>query len=178
MGTRVTQRRKAVLATGGMIVCAALAYGAIGLRNSTASEKPTAAEPAAIPVTVAAVERRPVTPYDQFSGRLEAVDRVDVRPRVAGAIQSVHFTEGALVHAGELLLTIDPAPYAAEVERAQAQVAAAQARFENATTEQARSERLWEDHAIAQRELDQRVDAKRTARPMSMARKRRCSSRA
>jgi multidrug efflux system membrane fusion protein len=86
-----------------------------------------------------------------------------VRPRVAGAIQSVHFTEGALVHAGDLLLTIDPAPYAAEVDRARAQLAAAQARLENATTEEARSERLWQDHAIAQRELDQRVNARRTA---------------
>src|SRR5512135_3143169 len=148
MTTQILQRRKAVLAAGGTVLLAAIAYGVSGLHRSNASDKPTASAPPAVPVTVAAVERRAVTPYDEFSGRLEAVDRVEVRPRVAGAIQSVHFTEGALVHAGDLLLTIDPAPYAAEVERAQAQVAAAQAKLENATTEEARSQRLWEDHAI------------------------------
>ena len=163
MTTRILQRRNALLAGGGTVLLAAIGYGLTGLHHSTASEKPAAMAPAAIPVTVAAVERRPVTPYDEFSGRLEAVDRVDVRPRVAGAIQSVHFTEGGLVHAGDLLLTIDPAPYAAEVDRAQAQLAAAQARHENAVTEEARSRRLWEDHAIAQRELDARVNARRTA---------------
>jgi multidrug efflux system membrane fusion protein len=156
-------RRKALVAAGGAVLLAAIGFGLAAARPSTASDKPASAAPPAIPVTVAVVQPREVTPYDEFSGRLEAVDRVEVRPRVAGAIQSVHFTEGALVHAGEPLLTIDPAPYAAEVDRAQAQLAAAQAKLENATTEQARSQRLWEDHAIAQRELDQRVNARRTA---------------
>ena len=55
-------------------------------------------------------------PWDEFSGRLEAVERVDVRSRVAGAVQAVHFREGALVKQGDLLVTIDPAPYAAEVD--------------------------------------------------------------
>ncbi len=162
MSTRALNRRKALLAATGTVVLAAVAYGVTGLRHSTASEKPAAA-PAAIPVTVAAVERREVTPYDEFSGRLEAVDRVEVRPRVAGAIQSAHFTEGALVHAGDLLVTIDPAPYAAEMDRAQAQLAAAQARLDNAVTEFQRSQRLSDEHAIAQRELDERVNARRTA---------------
>jgi multidrug efflux system membrane fusion protein len=163
MTTALHPRRKALLAAAGTALLAALAWGVSGLRDSTASEKPAAAPPPAIPVTVAAVERRSVTPYDEFSGRLEAVDRVEVRPRVAGAIQSVHFTEGALVKAGDLLLTIDPAPYRAEADRAQAQLAAAQARLENATTEEARAERLWDEHAVARRELDQRVNARRTA---------------
>lgn len=163
MTTALHPRRKALLAAAGTALLAVLAWGVSGLRDSTASEKPAAAPPPAIPVTVAAVERRSVTPYDEFSGRLEAVDRVEVRPRVAGAIQSVHFTEGALVKAGDLLLTIDPAPYRAEADRAQAQLAAAQARLENATTEEARAERLWDEHAVARRELDQRVNARRTA---------------
>ena len=68
-----------------------------------------------------------------------------------------------VVKTGDLLLTIDPAPYAAEVDRAQAQVAAAQARLDNAITEHARSERLWQEQAIAQRELDERVNNKRQA---------------
>jgi len=163
MSTRLIHRRKALLAAGGTVLLAALAYGLSGLRHSGAAEKPAAEAPAAVPVTVAAVERREVTPYDEFSGRLEAVDRVQVRPRVAGAIQSAHFTEGALVHAGDLLVTIDPAPYEAEVDRAQAQLAAAQARRDNAATEAERSQRLWAEHAIAQRELDERLNARRTA---------------
>jgi multidrug efflux system membrane fusion protein len=161
MSTSILRRRKAALALGGSAVLVAVAYGLSGLHHSTASEKPAA--PAAIPVTVAAVEQREVTPYDEFSGRLEAVDRVEVRPRVSGAVLSVHFTEGALVHAGDLLVTIDPAEYAAQVERAQAQVAAAQARLENAITANARSERLYAEHAIAQRELDDSVNNRRTA---------------
>lgn len=163
MHTRTLPRRKAALAIGGTVLLAALGYAATGLHHSTASEKPAASAPAAIPVSVATVERREVTPFEEFSGRLEAVDRVEVRSRVAGAIQSVHFSEGALVHAGDLLATIDPAPFNAETERAQAQVAAAQARLDNALTEQARSQRLWDEHAIAQRELDERVNGLREA---------------
>ncbi|HZZ91901.1 MAG TPA: efflux RND transporter periplasmic adaptor subunit [Usitatibacter sp.] len=151
-----------LVAAIGAITAGAIITG-VGIRHSTASPKPQAAGPAAIPVSVATVEQREVTPFDEFSGRLEAVDRVEVRPRVAGAIQSVHFTEGALVRSGDLLLTIDPAPFAAEVDRAQAQVAAAQARLDNATTEQARAQRLWDERAIAQRELDERVNARRQA---------------
>jgi multidrug efflux system membrane fusion protein len=162
MSTSISPR-KAVAAAVGVILLGAVAYGVSGLHPSRANEKPAAAAPAAVPVSVATVERRDVTPYDEFSGRLEAVDRVDVRPRVAGAVLSVHFTEGALVHAGDLLVTIDPAQYAAEVDRAQAQVASAQARLENAITAHERSKRLWEERAIAQRELDDSVNNRRTA---------------
>ncbi len=84
--------------------------------------------PRATPVSVATVASTEINAWDEFSGRLEAVERVDVRSRVAGAVQAVHFREGALVKQGDLLITIDPAPYAAEVERAEAQVASAQAR--------------------------------------------------
>ena len=134
----------------------------MGLRHSTAGEKPNAAPPA-VPVSVATVESREITAWEEFSGRLEAVERVDVRSRVAGALQSAHFNEGALVKAGDLLVTIDPAPYAAEVERAQAQVVAAQARLAHAVSEHERSQRLWQEQAIAQRELDERVNGRREA---------------
>ncbi|MBK0392585.1 efflux RND transporter periplasmic adaptor subunit [Ramlibacter algicola] len=122
-----------------------------------------AAAPPATPVSVATLAEREVTAWDEFSGRLEAVERVDLRSRVAGAVQAVHFREGAIVNKGDLLVTIDPAPYAAEVERAEAQAAAAQARVTNATSEQARARRLWEDSAIAQRELDERTNGLREA---------------
>jgi multidrug efflux system membrane fusion protein len=109
------------------------------------------------------VVSRDVIAWDEFSGRLEAVERVDLRSRVAGAVQSVHYREGALVKQGDLLVTIDPAPYAAEVERAEAQTAAAQARVTHARNEQDRAQRLWDERAIAQRELEERLNAVREA---------------
>ncbi|MDB5599916.1 MAG: efflux transporter periplasmic adaptor subunit [Xanthobacteraceae bacterium] len=121
------------------------------------------AAPAAVPVSVASVERRDVAVWDEFAGRLEAVERVEVRPRVAGTVLSVHFREGALVRQGDLLVTIDPAPYAAEVERAEAQVVAAEARVSLAKGELERGEQLWSTRNVSQRDLDQRVNAHREA---------------
>jgi multidrug efflux system membrane fusion protein len=137
------------------------------LRSSSAETKPAAAmqnaAPQALPVPVAVIQEQEVTTWDEFSGRLEAVERVDVRSRVAGQVKAVHFTEGALVKRDDLLVTIDPDPYAAEVDRAQAQVVAAQARLGYAKSEHQRARRLWEDSAIAQRELDERVNAEQEA---------------
>ncbi|HZC78143.1 MAG TPA: efflux RND transporter periplasmic adaptor subunit, partial [Ktedonobacterales bacterium] len=142
---------------------AALSAGALYLRPSSAETKPSAAQPPAVPVPVATLAEAEVAIWDEFSGRLEAVERVDLRSRVAGAVQSVHFVEGALVKRDQLLVTIDPAPYAAEVERAQAQVVAAQARLTYATSEHERALRLWNESAIARRELDERVNAQQEA---------------
>src|SRR6185295_1809272 len=125
--------------------------------------KPAAAAPQALPVPVAVIEQHEVSTWDEFSGRLEAVERVDVRSRVAGQVKSVHFTEGALVKRNDLLVTIDPDPYAAEVDRAQAQVVAAQARLNYAKSENQRARRLWEESAIARRELDERSNARQEA---------------
>jgi multidrug efflux system membrane fusion protein len=127
--------------------------------NAEATSASAAAAPPAIAVSVATVAATPVNTWDEFSGRLEAVERVDVRSRVAGTVQAVHFREGALVKQGDLLITIDPAPYAAEVDRAAAQVASAQARVSFTRSEQERAHRLWDEKAIAQRELDERVNA-------------------
>ena len=154
-------RTHVVAVTVGVLV--ALAAGAFYLRASSADTPPAAAQPPATPVPVATVERREVTLWDEFSGRLEAVERVDVRSRVAGAVQSVHFTEGALVKRGDLLVTIDPAPYAAEVDRAQAQLVAAQARLSYAKIERERAERLWAERFIARTQVDGRVNAEQEA---------------
>lgn len=141
-------------------VCGAILFATSRAGLMAAKPPPPAA---AVQVSVATVVRRSLATWDEFSGRLEAVDQVDVRSRVSGAVQSVHFREGALVRAGDLLVTIDPAPYAAEVERAQAQVGAAEARLMNRRGEQQRAERLWREDAIAQRELDERTDGLREA---------------
>jgi membrane fusion protein, multidrug efflux system len=151
------------IAAATVAALAVLSGGALYLRSSSAETKPAAAAPQAVPVPVAVIEQREVTTWDEFSGRLEAVERVDVRSRVAGQVKSVHFTEGALVKAGDLLVRIDPDPYAAEVERAQAQVVAAQARLNYAKSEHQRARRLWEESAIARRELDERVNGEQEA---------------
>jgi multidrug efflux system membrane fusion protein len=156
------KRRRLVIAVAALTGATALTAGLFGLRASHA-EANAAAQPPATPVMVATVARSDVTTWDEFSGRLEAVERVDIRSRVAGAVQSIHFVEGALVRQGDLLVTIDPAPYAAEVERAQAQAFAAQARVNNATSEHDRARRLWDESAIARRELDERANGQQEA---------------
>lgn len=121
--------------------------------------------PPATPVSVAVVEQRDVIVWDEFSGRLEAIERVDVRSRVAGAIQQVHFREGALVKQGDLLITIDQAPFAAEVERSHAQAAGAEARVAVTKKDYERSQQLQQSGsgAISQSNIDQRLSAYREA---------------
>jgi multidrug efflux system membrane fusion protein len=155
-------RRRLWVAGTAFTALTAIATAVFSLRTVNAEASPSA-EPQATPVSVATVVRSEVATWNEFSGRLEAVERVDIRPRVAGTVQSVHFREGALVKQGDLLLTIDPAPYAAEVERAEAQVAAAQARGSYAKSEYERAGRLLDERAIAQREFDERVNAQREA---------------
>lgn len=152
-------------AVTGVTALVAIAAAALGFHSlhAEANDVTTVAAARATPVSVATVAATEVNTWDEFSGRLEAVERVDVRSRVAGAVQAVHFREGALVKQGELLITIDPAPYAAEVERAEAQVASAQARVSFTRSEQERARRLWDEKAIAQRELDERSNAGREA---------------
>ena len=131
--------------------------------RSSDAEATAAAAPPATPVSVATVVQSDVATWDEFSGRLEAVERVDIRSRVAGTVQSVHFREGALVAKGDLLITIDPAPYAAELDGADAQLVAAQARVSYSRSEFERAKRLLDEHAIAQREYDERANAQREA---------------
>src|SRR5215510_3313857 len=133
--------------------------------SETRSNTPSQSQPAAIPVSVAAVEQRDVLLWDEFSGRLESVERVEVRSRVAGAVKAVHFREGALVQEGDRLITIDPDPYAAEVERAKAQVLAAEARVTYTKKEQERGQRLQQNNSgpISESNVDQRIGAYREA---------------
>jgi membrane fusion protein, multidrug efflux system len=137
--------------------CAALSLVLLaGCDGSAAQAAPTqAAAPVAVQVQTLRVQ--PMTVWSEFSGRLEAVDRAELRPRVAGTVVAVYFKEGALVGKGDLLLALDPAPYQAEVDHAQAQVASAQARVAQARVQWNRTQRLAADKAVAQRDLDDRT---------------------
>ncbi|GAP34065.1 efflux RND transporter periplasmic adaptor subunit [Piscinibacter sakaiensis] len=119
--------------------------------------------PPAMPVSVAPAVQRSVTDLETFSGRIEAAEFVEVRPRVAGTIDKVHFTDGASLARGQLLFTIDPRPFEAEVARASAQLAAARARRELADAELVRAEKLLQNKAIARQEAEQLAAGARTS---------------
>jgi RND family efflux transporter MFP subunit len=100
-----------------------------------------------------------VADWDDYSGRFEPVDSVDVRPRVSGAIQSVHFQDGQMVQQGELLFVIDPRPYAAQLAHAKAQVAGARAQLANADAELKRAQTLAEQRLVSEAEAEVRAAA-------------------
>jgi membrane fusion protein, multidrug efflux system len=115
------------------------------------------------PVSVAPVVQRTVSNIEEFSGRLEAAEFVELRARVGGVIERVHFTDGAMVKKGELLFSIDPRPYAAEAARAESQLTAAKARSELASTELDRAKKLLDERAVSRQEVDQLASGTRTS---------------
>jgi len=108
----------AILATGGSFMFLH--------ENTDAKAAPTSAQQAAT-VDISNVISKMITDWQEYSGRLEAIDQVDIRPQVSGKLISVHFKDGSLVKKGDLLFTIDPRPFQAELNRAQAQLASAEA---------------------------------------------------
>lgn len=112
--------------------------------------------PPAPPVQVATPLAKRVTNWDEYTGRFEASEQVDVRARVSGFIESVHFQDGTLVQKGDLLFTIDQRPYQLAVEVARAEVVRAKAQVELARNEVERAEGLTQNRTITARDVDQR----------------------
>ncbi len=122
-----------------------------------ATRGPSIAEPAPPPppeVTVASVELQSLQAFDDFTGRLAAVETVEIRPRVSGYIESVHFDEGAEVTAGDLLFGIDARPFQAEVHRLEAERERAEAELALARSNHARAVRLYEQNATSREQLE------------------------
>ncbi len=140
----------------------ALAY-LIAASLSGCSSEATPAPPPAPKVSIAAALERDVTEWDEFTGRLEAVQSVEIRPRVTGYIESVNFNEGGLVKKGDLLFVIDPRPYQAELDRAQAELTRTEAHAQLADNDLGRTQKLLSIKAASQEEFDQRVNAQREA---------------
>jgi membrane fusion protein, multidrug efflux system len=134
---------------------ASLAFVAlsIGCTHTEAQQEP----PPPPQVTVANVISRDVTEWDEFTGRLQAVDTVDVRPRVSGYVAAVRFVEGAIARRGDLLFQIDPRPFQAEVDRLRAELMRARATAQRADSELRRADRLSAENAIASEERDRRA---------------------
>lgn len=156
--------RRALWGAGLSILLSVAGGGAVMLGlpqhfEADAATETVAAPPPAVPVSVSRAQSKRITTWEEFSGRLEAIERVEVRPRVGGAILKAHFREGALVKQGDLLVTIDPEPYAAAVERAKAQVEAAEARVALAKIELERGRKLVTTSAVPQSSVDQRSSA-------------------
>ena len=110
----------------------------------------------AMPVSVAKVIQREVRQWDEFSGRLEAVNRVEIRPRVAGTIESIHFNEGQIVKKGDLLFVIDPRPYNAAIQSAGSAAVYANAEFQ-------RAKKLLPVNAISRHDYDDKRNAAQNA---------------
>ena len=115
-------------------------------------------------VTVTAVERQDVTPKFEFVGRVEAIESVELRARVEGFIESRDFVEGSDVAEGDLLFVIEQAPYKAEVDARNADVASAQAAYENAKATLARAQALIKKGNISQAGLDEAEAAEKQTR--------------
>ncbi len=158
------------LARGAILGLAALAtatavWAAWPISTALATDPPPAeaAAPPAMPVSVAVLKSRDTMRWDEFSGRLVAVERVELRPRVGGAVKAVHFREGALVKQGDLLVTIDPEPYVAALNRAEAMREASAAQVDFAKTELDRGKQLVDNRVVSVRDLDQRTNTYREA---------------
>src|SRR6202167_6193540 len=146
-----------VLVTVGA-AAAILFFSGVGHGHSRA--KPPAAASAALPaVTVAEVIHRPLREWQELSGRLQAVNTVEVRPRVSGFIDRVAFEDGARVKKGQLLFQIDPRPFQAEVDRLLSERSRSLSDLQLAQANRARAERLIGAHAISREEYARQVAA-------------------
>src|SRR5580698_10131648 len=149
-------KKRAIL---GGLTALGIAIVGLSLHDVSATPDPAVAASAAVPVTVAAVDAKPVRLWSEFSGRLTAVDSADVRPEVNGRITEIRFKDGQTVHAGDVLLVIDPRPYQATVAKAEADLATARTNARLAGTELDRAKRLMEAQAVARDTYDQRANA-------------------
>jgi RND family efflux transporter MFP subunit len=135
---------------------------AFGLAACSGGAEEKAGPPPPMPVTVAVPIQQEVVDWDDFVGRFEAVQSVEVKPRATGYLQGVHFRDGQYVRAGQLLFTIDARQSQAALAQAQAQLARAQATLANARTELARSRALAAQQAASTEEVEQRQAGVRT----------------
>ena len=120
-------------------------------------KKASAPQPAPLPVNVVTAIEKEVNEWDEFTGRLEAVESVEIRPRVSGYITEIHFEAGAVIKKGDLLYVIDPRPYQADFDRASAEFERMQAQLKLSQIELDRSKQLRAKNTISASEFDQKA---------------------
>ncbi len=153
-----TWRAPRVLGAVGAVMVALAALAGCGDRADAQGGPPRAP-----PVSVAPAVQKSVTDSEEFSGRLEASEYVELRPRVGGTIDKVHFADGAFVKKGAPMFTIDPRPFEAEVARAQSALASNKAKLELAQSELSRAQKLLDAQAVSKQEVDQWLSGSRTS---------------
>lgn len=147
----------------GLLAIALIAISTYRANAGPATDTPAPQMPAAV-VDVAIVHSQTITDWNAYSGRLEAVEHVQVRPQASGIITAVHFQDGSLVKKGDELFTIDPRPYQASVDQARARLAGAKARQAFTESDWQRGKRLLTANAIASRDVDEKRNAARVAK--------------
>ncbi len=135
--------------------CARLMFAILAAVLPSSIVRAQGGPPAPSVVVAAPLEQR-ITIWDEFIGRFEAVERVEIRPRVTGFIAEIHFTDGAIVHKGDKLFTIDPRPYEIALDSAKADVARVKAQVRQAELDYGRAQEIVKSSAMTVRELDQR----------------------
>lgn len=136
-----------------LLVFVTIAVGSVLTACDKPAQQPAASAP---PVTVAQPTKRTVTDWDEFTGRFEAIQQVQIRARVTGFVTGIEFKDGAFVKTGDLLYVIDPRQYEAAAEQARGQLADAKAKIELAERELARAQQLIKTQAVAETIVDQR----------------------
>ena len=133
--------------------------GTSTVRHLSSAAMGTMFKPPAPPpptVTVAKPVFRKITEWDEYTGRFIAAERVDVRARVSGYLESVHFAEGQMVEPGQLLFVIDQRPFEAEVARARAEVDRVSTQLKVAQLEYERGQRLESSRAMSRETMEER----------------------
>ncbi len=141
----------------------ALSIGGCGPSQTGGTDAPPGAPPPP-PVDVAAPLVMEIVEWDEFTGRFEASSYVELRSRVSGYLDAIHFQDGQIVERGDLLFTIDPRPFEAQLARVQAEARRVETELRNIELEVRRGERLLESNAIAQETVDDRRAAKAAAK--------------
>jgi membrane fusion protein, multidrug efflux system len=150
-----------------LLAGAAIAASAAGVLNKNTREARASLAPAAaagVPVTVERLEPQSVNPFAEFSGRINAVDYAEIRPQVSGRITEIRFHDGEHVSAGDVLFVIDPRPYQAAVDKAQADVTTAINNAAFAKAERERGSQLVRSSTLSQETYDQRVNTDEVAK--------------
>src|SRR5450432_267238 len=127
------------------------------LLTAAGCKKESAPQQGPLPVNVITVIEKEVNEWDEFTGRLEAVESVEVRPRVSGYVTEIHFEAGAIIKKGDLLYVIDPRPYQADFDRAEAELERTQAELKLSQIELDRAKELRTKNTISASELDQKA---------------------
>ena len=164
--THVSKRRgrRAIIVLLAGAAIAASAAGVLSKYTWEVRANPATAAAAGVPVTVERLEPRSVNPFAEFSGRINAVDYAEIRPQVSGRITEIRFHDGEHVNAGDVLFVIDPRPYQAAVDKAQADVTTAINNAAFAEAERERGSQLVRSSTLSQETYDQRVNTDEVAK--------------